>query len=528
MTQNEMNNILIRFSKRAEKIDENMLVQSFVDVGPLFSVLNTFDNQVIYGRRGTGKTHALKYLMKQRAEKDIVVYIDLRNIGSSGGIYSDNNIPVTERATRLLVDTLTEIHEKIYTIAVENKFGFDLSVLGSDLDKFAEVITNVKVIGDYEVVNDIGNKATEESETGISVKIGKPEFQIGLNDNIKNITESGERKSTKQNGVLRHSVHFGALSNVLNKLINNIGGHRLFVLLDEWSSVPIDLQPYLADLLRRSIFPINKISVKIAAIEKRSQFRFILDRGDYIGIELGCDASVDINLDDYMLFDNDEQRASLFFQSLIYRHFIATALEDNQKDYPASQEKLISDLFTRSDVFSEFVRATEGIPRDAFSILSNAAQNSSGNKISMDDIRKSSRIWYQRDKEPAVSANGNASELLHWIIDEVIRHRQSRAFLLESKQQDDLIDTLFDARVLHLLKHNISSHDNPGIRYDAYKIDYGCYVDLLATSRAPRGLMELDDGGFVQVPPDDYRAIRRAILDLKEYEKNNGISKFQG
>lgn len=50
-------------------------------------------------------------------------------------------------------------------------------------------------------------------------------------------------------------------------------------------------------------------------------------------------------------------------------------------------------------------------------------------------------------------------------------------------------------------------------RYDVYKIDYGCYVDLISTSRAPVGLLAgTDDGAFVDVPPDDYRSIRRAIL----------------
>lgn len=70
-----------------------------------------------------------------------------------------------------------------------------------------------------------------------------------------------------------------------------------------------------------------------------------------------------------------------------------------------------------------------------------------------------------------------------------------------------------------LLKRNIAAHDQPGVRYDVYKIDYGYYVDLLSTARSPEGLLNLDVGGFAEVPPDDYRAIRRAILDLAEFEK---------
>ncbi len=59
----------------------------------------------------------------------------------------------------------------------------------------------------------------------------------------------------------------------------------------------------------------------------------------------------------------------------------------------------------------------------------------------------------------------------------------------------------------------MSSNDEPGARYDVYKIDYGCYVDLINTTRAPVGLFEEDDGTFIEVPHDDYRSIRRAILN---------------
>ncbi len=93
---------------------------------------------------------------------------------------------------------------------------------------------------------------------------------------------------------------------------------------------------------------------------------------------------------------------------------------------------------------------------------------------------------------------------------------------------NELVDSLFDARVLHLLKRNVSAHDQPGERYDVYKIDYGCYVDLLATTKAPQGLIATDDGGFIDVPPDDYRAIRRAILDIAAFQVAQAARQQQG
>jgi hypothetical protein len=51
-------------------------------------------------------------------------------------------------------------------------------------------------------------------------------------------------------------------------------------------------------------------------------------------------------------------------------------------------------------------------------------------------------------------------------------------------------------------------------------VDYGAYVELITTDRAPRGLLALDEGTdqFIDVPPDDYRAIRRTILDIEKFE----------
>ena len=50
-------------------------------------------------------------------------------------------------------------------------------------------------------------------------------------------------------------------------------------------------------------------------------------------------------------------------------------------------------------------------------------------------------------------------------------------------------------------------------------------MDLIATAaKAPLGLLlgENDEGqdSYVDVPPDDYRSIRRAILDLTQIERD--------
>lgn len=223
-----------------------------------------------------------------------------------------------------------------------------------------------------------------------------------------------------------------------------------------------------------------------------------------------------------MVFDHNASRAVDFFRRLIFNHFRTVQPEIEGAPAFSNEREFTARAFTQKTALEELVRAAEGVPRDAINVLAIGAQKAASNPIAVTHARSAAKTWYQRDKESAVSANVRASALLRWIVDEVIAHRRARAFLVESGTRDALIDSLFDSRVLHLLKRNISAQEQPGLRYDAFKIDYGCYVDLLSTAKEPQGTLPLgaspaDVGGYVDVPPDDYRAIRRAILDLKAF-----------
>ena len=334
------------------------------------------------------------------------------------------------------------------------------------------------------------------------------------------------RVSLRRDGAERHTVHFGSVRTIWERLVDLVSPRRTWVLLDEWSSLPLDLQPLLADFFRRTFFSVKSVVVKIAAIEQRSRFAVAQENHSYLGIEIGADVAADINLDDFMVFDNDAERARQFYTNLLYKHVVSTDIIEESNLDINSEDEFLRLSFTQVNTFDELVRASEGVPRDTINIAIQAAQYAGSNQIAMEHVRKAAHAWYQRDKEAAIKATNGASELLHWIISEVIGKRRARAFLLRSDTRDKLIDALFDSRILHILKKNVSSRDEPGIRYNVYKLDYGCYVDLMATARAPSGLLPLDykdEQGVVQytpVPPDDYRAIRRAILRIADFYKD--------
>jgi len=518
------NRALMRLSRRSEKVDPERLVKTFVNVGPLFDLLSIVDHQIVFGRRGTGKTHALQYLVETvRANNDSGSYSDLSSLGSSGGIYSDHEIPLAERATRLLVDALLDIQENLFETFVDRAEEFDLSQTGPLLDALIEAVTTVRVIGTVE--QESGEKATLNKKTSIGggAEVSGISLKGSLSSSLAedySVETTGRRKAI---GVEKYVIHFGAVRRVLEQIAGIVFPRKIWIILDEWSSVPLELQPYLADLLRRSIFPIRNITVKIAAIEFRTRLQLQTSPGDYIGIELGADASADVNLDDFMVFDNDQDRTRAFFRELFHKHLMASDLIAGTPEAECSPEQMITTAFTQATAFDELVRAAEGVPRDAIHIASLSAQYAQSDKISVPYVRKAAKNWYQTGKESAVQSRAKAMSLLHWIVDKVIGERRARAFMLKSNVRHPLIEDLFDARVLHVLKRGVSTHDEPGTRYDAYKLDYGCYIDLVSTSRSPQGLFEVvpagEEAGFVEVPKDDYRSIRRAILDLAEFDR---------
>lgn len=511
-----INKSILQLRKRAEKYSDKELVATFVDIGPLFTLLTNPDHQILYGRRGTGKTHVLGYLKNIKTEEGkCSIYVDLRTIGSTGGMYSDISTPLAERATRLLVDVLSVIHDQILDYALLNDEKIDLSQIGPVLEKLAIAITEVCVVGPVE------KEEIKENNSSIST-------ELGMNMSLKDISLSGKSSENNESklrtrkavsGQEKHRIHFPSIQVHFKKLVEILGNSELWIIIDEWAEIPLDLQPFLADLLRRTVFPLYRVSVKIGAIDHRSNFRITTDSSDYIGIEIGADVT-SVNLDEYMVFDNNDILATEFFGNLIFKHINPLLPEDKRFN---TQSQLISHTFTQTGAFNEFVRATEGVPRDAINILVNAALKARNEKISMIHIRDAARIWYTRDKETSVSSKENALPLLRWIIDVVIGQRNARAFLLQTDSYNELIDFLYDSRVLHLIKQSIAGQDKPGVRYNVFSIDYGCYVDLINTNRAPKGLFEAEtDNGteFIQVPVNDYRAIRRAILDLDEFNKS--------
>lgn len=527
METNELMRLALGLSKRAESYDASHLANSFVEIGNVPTLLRNNDSAVIFGRRGTGKTHLLSYLSSILKASDVVVVsIDMRTIGSSSGLYADHGIQLSERATRLLRDTANAIHEGILEAYTEpSKLIFTDDIIAS-LDSLIDSSNTIAIDGAVtrEAAIQRSLEHTNSGQIGLEFAPTSVKGSLSISDALKNIHGDSEKQSVSGKESIR--INFGGLTTALDRVVRCLPGKRLWILLDEWSEVPLDLQPYLADMLRRGFMAVRGVTAKIAAIEHRTSLRMVSEaNGQSIGIELGADVAVSVNLDDHMVFENDSANASQFFSQMLFRHMRAIAVAEKLDFHDINAEELIRRMFTQRDAFNEYVRASEGVPRDAINILSKCALRANSEKISMPIVREAARTWYATFKQNDVLSRPNASALLDWIKSEVIGKRKARGFLLDVNARDPLVDYLFDSRVLHIIKRGISSKDSEdsGRKFNAWVLDYGCYVELFNTAAAPKGLFEVEEEvatsvtRFVEVPHTDYRSLRRAILDLSHF-----------
>jgi len=506
---------ILLLAKRAEGYDPRYLKETFVDLENLYDSLKNTDHQVIYGRRGTGKTHLLR-IVDETVDNNIKVYIDMRTIGSTGGIYNDPNVPLSERSTRFVMDVLGKIHESLYSYAVNDE-NSDLDLWTSRLDEFAQNITEVIVVGEKEIECKQAVLSEEEESYRTGISLSASALSINGESSSQGRLERSSENTLRKKGSERCRIHFGRLQQVFVKIAEALNGKRLIVLIDEWSEIAFDIQPILADLIKRTLLPIQGITVKIAAIEKRCNF-LLVEEKDRIGIEIGGDIPATIDLDEYLVFDNNKEKALSFYRALIARH-VRNGILQNGNVYTGSDEALISEIFSRSDGFSEFVKSVEGVPRDAINILTTCCQLTKDDRLTIPDIRLAAKKWYNIGKEAAL-INKDARKLLRWIIDVVIGERKSRAFLVEADLENELLDTLYDMRLIHIIKRGVSSNDRPGERFIVYAIDYGCYVELINTVKEPMGLFQIEVEEimkYIEVPENDYRSIRRAILDIERF-----------
>jgi len=503
-----------RIMQRSERqTDIGKLVSTYVDVGLLPQLYNR-NHQIFYGRRGTGKTHVLKVLETQFSSDEglTVIYIDCRTLGSTTQ-FCDTSLPIGRRCLALFRDFLLAIHHSLleYIVEFPNDNATQAFEAADQLETLiSEPLTTLRA-----------SRVQVEAERTSTFGWGAKGSAIASsNSPTVSISAEGSKgegakdsRSTEYLVESEDKIVFPELHRHLGRVLS-LAKSNLVVLVDEWSSLPTDVQPYLAEFLKRGILPLNEATLKVSALEYRC--RFVEGRSDnYVGFELGADIATAPDLDDYFVYDRNPEHITDVYADVLYRHLSSELDEDYLKKHGVSSgRQFASRLFTERATCGELARACEGVVRDLINIFTKAffdAHRRGRNTIDKQAVLDSARQWFEQDK--AQYLDEELQQILRRIVDDVIGKRKARSFLLPRElERNPIVQRLFDARVIHHMQRGYADKDNPGVRYNIYSIDYGTYVDLLGTTKEPElDLIEREEPDIV-VPFDDKRSIRRIIL----------------
>lgn len=507
--QAAVSNIQPRADREA---NDEILSRTYVDTGILPQLANS-NNQILYGRRGTGKSHVLRVLGLQieKQSPGTSLYIDLRVLGSAG-LMTEIDRPLSDRCVAVFKDLLSLVQGQLMDIVTRPDRD------GAGLQEVSELEDVIRRKSVAVTSREVSERSASTDKHGLEFALDSTlKASLKAADDVSNEDE----RSVSHVEALRDTIVFSEVAQQLEIALIALDIDNLYILIDEWSTIPSELQPYISEFLKRAFVPVRRVTVKIAALEYRSRFSIPNEGGGVIGFELGPDISANLDLDDYYVYDRNPERVVDLFLEVLIKHLEAELPEGflNSQNV-TSAGGFQRNLFTERATFVELVRAGEGVVRDFIGVFTQAffrAVREGKQKIELNAVEEAARAWYETDKSTTLSSQQRRA--LHLIVTEVIGSRQAKMFMLAREHSDDpMVQSLFDLRLLHLVSRGYSDKENPGLRYNIYALDYGTYVDLKRTKREPEALVEFDPESppFEQeriVPFADKRSIRRIILD---------------
>lgn len=567
-------------AKAAAGTKSETLTATYVDPA-LTQQLASPNHQILYGRRGAGKTHTLLVMEKRLMGRsgEIVIYADLRELGDT------RPQPPQEQAAGYIRQLLA-IVEREFARRGEDSYSFAQVYARPhhQLDAFHEVIDQ-QGFAVSEIMSE--RSAGESAERNTSLRAALEPTSPGVSASL---ASGRERHSAEREAIRRipvEQVDFTAVSGALQKLSRAGDLRRLTLLLDEWSEVqPAEAQPYLAEYIKRVFFPVEGLSVKIAAIQYRSRVGVRLPNGAVRGFEEYADLFPLTMLDESAFsYDRDPAEVEKMFAELLYRHLtviLAQAASEGglprkpvtppprgplqwlarhrpgRRAPPAYEDDIISrvadelrqpdwsetffeaagNAFMRSEfgvsgaaelvadlfegkAFGELSRGAQGVPRDFASILQNAVFASNTPKLTQHAMRTAIRAFHTAKLENL----HDAERQMLTDLTQKITGRHARCFLADRDlTRDETFQTLVDQRLLHRLQPRVPDPQDPARTYDAYTLDYGSYVLLLAEGKLPDDDLSdrlTDEPNATVAPYSDGRRMRRIIIGLADLEAEN-------
>ncbi len=422
----------------------------YVDVSGHLERFRSKQHQIVFGRRGSGKSCLFVHFLNDENASNGILPIYIEGDEFKRLTYPD-----------LLVRLLLRIFENMPAASSSWR---RLLRMPNSVQKNIDDLRKVLAQAEEAQVRQTDGR---NSEHGGGIEKGPAKVHGKRSDSQEKQSEFKEQK-------LDHLERY--LSDYKKSLSESLDESKYdsaFILLDDFYLIPRSRQPDVIDYLHRLLRGTN-FYLKIGTVRHRTS---IIRNGEQtIGVELHQDVE-EINLDRTL----EDLEATSEYLGEMLAALSYTAGVDNPKDT----------LFN-PDAFHSLVLASGGVPRDFLNIFVEAI--SAANADDQDRWLTPTYIWkgasrlsYRTKlnnlKEEASSDSSPLEKVYQDIISFCLREKKKTAFLVSQEQAQklfsvhELILQLMDFKLIHVVEPDTSAASGRKGRFEAYTLDFSLFME---------------------------------------------------
>ena len=500
------------------------------------------ENQVVMGRRGTGKTTIFKafafYVNRiSNISTRKAWYVSLDEcVPSSLELVSDSADDVSVYIFKSFLGKLIEFFYHNLDKLEKNRLEF-LKEQDSLIGGFYDTITklNSLIIELDDLIEGSPQEKmhtlmyTENIENMKKKEAGfKWKRKLGIRPKVGLEWAKNKNITVKNSKEYLFKLDIPSIRQTIFDIFKLFGYKKVYICLDEFNLIDrrttVSLQARFAQLLKELFFGSPMCVVKIANVwnESRMQSR----QGPREGLELGQDIfGQDLDLD--TMFEHDNQKAHNFFVNMIVNDYLLRErLENPKSSIPedSSQDKKLGDMIIEKmfakDAFSCLVCGSQGIPRVFGEILAQCIkkieEEQYNKKINVDLVCENIISNYNINVRRAIPYDS----ILYTSIDDYLSEQLARFFLVKMSGYNRG-KKYFDSLVAVNALHQCPSEQVPRRiknKYKVFFVHYGNYLEAVENQlkEIQKNIKENNMLLYPDFPEDLVENLEKYLLNIPE------------
>lgn len=422
----------------------------YIDVGNHLERLKAKQHQIIFGRRGSGKSSLLVHFKNNESKKLKIhtIYVDTDELKRLG--YPDLLI-------RLLLAVLEKMPSANHWWRRWIFYRNDVQIYIDELRKLLKKADESQVV------------EQENLEKGANA---------GMQYGPVSFSGSGTISQGKQSEFLEQKLdslerNLTDYKKALTKSLNSSKFKNSYILIDDFYLLPRNRQPDVIDYLHR-LFRGTDFYLKIGTVRHRTSL--IRNIKQTIGVKLRQDVE-EINLDRTL---EDLDATSDYLSKMLDSMASSLGIEDAS-----------TNLFNQQG-FESLVLASGGVPRDFLNIFVEAINSSlstgKSRWLTPTHIWKgASRLSYRTKLSNLRSDTSSEATKLEQIFRDLfhfcIQEKKKTAFLISQEESQkypeihELILQLMDFKLIHVIEPDTSAAAGRKGRFEAYTLDFSLFME---------------------------------------------------